>query len=108
MLGFLKQHDKPPPVIYEKRISSLSKLKKELQTLDGDAGVRLESTRKAKKLFVFITRFDGTYTTILCPVEGVGWSKPGKPIQSREFRNVEDAVSFLKTLTGRNVRAYAY
>jgi len=86
----------------------VSKLKRELQTLDGDAGVRVEGVSNGKKLFVFVTRFDETYTSVLCPSEGEGWKTPGRPIQTREFDNVEDALSFLKTITGRNVRAFAY
>jgi hypothetical protein len=108
MLGFLKWHDRPRPVIYEKRIATMSKLKKELQTLDGDAGVRVESGSKERKLFVFITRFNDTYTAVLCPAEGAGWRTPGKPIQSKEFRNVKETVGYLKTVTRRNVRAFAY
>jgi hypothetical protein len=95
-------------LVYEKRVSSIPKLRKELKILDGDAGVRIECVSGGKRLMVFMTRFEDVYTVIVCEAGGKSGKVPGKQVESKEFENVEKSVRFINGLAGPNVTAYIY
>jgi hypothetical protein len=95
-------------LIYEKRVSNLRGLTRELQTLDGDAGVRVEGVFEGKRCFGFVTRFEDTFTIVVCRAVGKSLSIPGERLAARDFRSVGETVSFIRELSGSRPKAFVY
>ena len=94
-------------LIYEKRIGSLSALKRELETIDGDAGVRVEGRFEGERCLAFVTRFTTKYTVVVCAKPARGKSL-GQRIATREFTDLKSTVSYLASIAAPKVEAYAY
>ena len=95
-------------MIYEKRIRSLQELRKQLVTLDGDAGVRIVGAYGGAKCFAFVTRFHEKYTVMVHGAKGGRFPRPGKALLSREFEGATALMAFLETVAGEKLEAYAY
>ena len=95
-------------LIYEKRLGSFAELRKQLATLDGDAGVRVVGNYEGEKCFAFATRFHEKYTLLVYRAEGRQLLAPGKALMSKEFEGLASLLSFLETISGPVLEAYAY
>ncbi|HYC12532.1 MAG TPA: hypothetical protein VEC02_07780 [Nitrososphaerales archaeon] len=95
-------------LIYERRLRSFPELRKQLAALDGDAGVRVVGRYEGAKCFAFVTRFHEKYTLLVCKAQGKELEVPGKALTSKEFDGVASLLSFLATIAGQTLEAYAY
>ena len=95
-------------MIYEKRLGSFPELRKQLVTLDGDAGIRVVGRYEGAKCFAFVTRFHEKYTLLVYGAEGERREAPRKALASKEFEGVPSLLSFLETIAGQTLEAYAY
>jgi hypothetical protein len=95
-------------LIYEKRLSSLPALERELGHLDGDAGVRVAGMLDGARCFAFVTRFQRTYTVAVYSVRKGAVRAPGRRLASKEFAELADVVAFLRSIAVPRVEAYAY
>ena len=94
-------------MIYEKRIGSVLELRRQLATLDGDAGVRVLGVYEGARCFAFVTRFHEKYTLLVYRAEG----KPQLPrsvIASKELSSVSDVMEILEAIAGPTLEAFAY
>jgi hypothetical protein len=98
-------------VFYEKSVDSFPKLKREVDLLDLDSGIRTYGDYKGKKKqFVFVTRspYD-TYTLMVYGKKAHSPNPiPGKRVLVKEFKKKEDLNEFLRNLLSRPVRAFVY
>lgn len=95
-------------LIYEKRVSTLAGLRKELRTLDGDAGIRISGAYGGRSCLAFVTRFGRTYTVIVYAVKGATGRASAEMLASKEFIEVDGAVAFLTQMATPKVEAYVY
>jgi hypothetical protein len=92
--------------IYERRVSTFSKLMDEVESLDADAGIRLEGRYAGKRCYVFVTRSPAGYAVMV-------YRRDGRFIESDrlfagEFESARTLGEFLKGMTCRPFRAYVY
>ncbi len=95
-------------MIYEKRLRSLPALRRELERLDGDAGVRLVGRFEGRRCLAFITRFGSTYTVLVYSAKGTTNPSPGAKVASKESDDVKELVRYLEPIAGAKVDAYSY
>jgi hypothetical protein len=95
-------------LFYEKHLVSLPALTRELGLLDGDAGVRVIGRYGGVKCFAFVTRFRSEYTVVVYSTKAGSPRTPGRKLASREFDSIQGLVSFLKSIVGKKIEAYAY
>jgi hypothetical protein len=109
MLGFLSRKSRAgATLVYEKRLRSLSAVRRELESLDGDAGVRVAGRYGGVGCLAFVTRFGSTYTVLVCSVGDERRGVPREKLETREFTDLEMVVAMLKSISGPNVEGYAY
>jgi len=95
-------------MIYEKRINSIPELRKQLATLDGDAGVRVVGSYEGAECFAFVTRFHDKYTMLVYGAKGTSVKVPGRLLASKECHGTAGLLESLQTIAGRSLEAYAY
>jgi len=95
-------------MFYEKRVRSLAGLKKEVRTLDADAGVRIVGSYLKSPCFAFVTRFAGRYTVMVYERRGGRYPAVGENLISREFESLGELYGFLSEITTTKVDAYVY
>jgi hypothetical protein len=96
-------------LLYEKKIDSFPQLISDLGVLDQDAGIRAVGKYKAKKCFVFVTRSENGFTSILCSTKRSGReSIPDKRLLAKEFENLQDLEKFLTEVVAKPLVASEY
>ncbi len=95
-------------MIYEKHVGTLAGLRRELEVLDGDAGVRVEGKYGGKRCVAFVTRFEKTYTAIVFSAKGASRRNPGKRLASDEFADLDSVMLFLTPMARPRIDAYVY
>ena len=95
-------------MIYEKRVGTTSELRRQLTSLDGDAGVRVVGRYGGADCFAFVTRFRDRFTLMVYSAEGRTRPTPGKLLESKELRSVSEVLEALEPISGRALEAYAY
>jgi hypothetical protein len=109
MLGFLSRKSRAgAALVYEKRLRSLSAMRRELESLDGDAGVRVAGRYGGVGCLAFVTRFGRTYTVLVCSARDGRGLAPREKLETREFTDLEKVMAMLKSISGPKVDAYAY
>jgi len=92
---------------FEREVSSFGDLMKEAAVLDEDSGIRLPGTRGGQKCLVFVTRFGPRYTLMVYSVKK-GTGTPDKRLETAELDDPKALARALRTVAGRQVRAYIY
>lgn len=95
-------------MVYEKRVGSVAGLRKELRTLDSDAGVRVRGTYGGRRCLAFVTRFEKTYTVVVYAARGTTGRTLGEKLASREFNEVDHVVGFLTQMAAPKPEAFIY
>ena len=95
-------------MFYEKRISSYAALKKEVLTLDSDAGIRIVGSYLKRPCFVFVTRFAGKYTVMVCERKGSRAPTVGREVIFKEFGSLKELEEFLHGVARHKVNAFVY
>lgn len=109
MLGFLSRRlGADAALVYEKQLRSLSAIRRELRSLDGDAGVRIAGGYEGVGCLAFVTRFGTVYTVMVYSVKGKRGGVPQERLATREYTSLEEVVTFLKSISGPRVDACAY
>lgn len=92
--------------IYERRVSTFSRLMDEVESLDSDAGIRLEGKYAGEGCYVFITRSATGYTVMA--YRRKGRFRETDRLYSGEFESAKDLGEFLKHVARRPLKAYVY
>ncbi len=94
-------------LFFEKRVSTLSALLREVDLLDLDSGIRtLGDYKGMKKQFVFVTRSPhDAYTAMVYEKAG---RFPGHRLAVKEFATKGELAGFLRRSVSRPVEAFVY
>ncbi len=97
-------------MFFEKSVTSLPKLMREVDLLDLDSGIRTFGDFQGKKRqFVFVTRSPhDTYTLMVYERKAGTNPVPGRRLLVKEFQKREDLSEFMRTLLSRPVKAFVY
>jgi hypothetical protein len=83
-------------------------VRRELESLDGDAGVRVAGRYGGVGCLAFVTRFGRAYTIMVYSAKGGRGGVSGEKPETKEFTDLEEVVALLKSISGPRVDAYAY
>jgi hypothetical protein len=109
MLGFLsRKSGADAALVYEKRLGSVSAMRRELESLDGDAGMRVAGRYGGVGCLAFVTRFGTVYTVMVYSVKGGRRGVPREKLATREYTSLEEVVALLRSISGPRVDACAY
>lgn len=96
-----------PTTFFEKRLATAAEVRKELEVLDPDAGVRLEGRWDGKGCFAFATKSAGKYT-VMVYLAKAGSVNPGSVVSAKEFATHTEAAEFMTGIAARPLRAFVY
>jgi len=96
-------------LLYEKKLSSLSEIGRELSILDLDAGIRAIGKYKSRKCFVFVTRSPNGFTSLVYSTKtNKKEILPDKRLLAKEFPDAKATEEFLAQIVAKPVKALAY
>jgi hypothetical protein len=97
-------------LVYEKRLSTLSELAEELQTLDFDGGIRVQGSCGGEPCFIFITKSGGVFTMALYSgKKGTSGSDiPDRRLMLKEYMEIGPLMKFLEGEALDPLEAYSY
>lgn len=70
--------------------------------------MRVKGNYAGKSCFTFVTRFGETYTLMVFAARDGGGGGPGRKLTTKEFRDIDSTVSFLRSIAGPAVDACVY
>ncbi len=95
-------------MFYEKKITSLPTLFKELQSMDLDSGIRIGARHKGKKTLIFATKSADRYTIAIYSVKHQSKADfPDKQILIREV-DYEELKKLITETATKPLNAYSY
>jgi|GEM_PF-3019084 len=94
-------------MVYEEEINSISELARELEILDADAGIRLETRTEGKDIYIFITKSGQGYALAIYEKskDSVG---PGRRLEFRRFQKLKELLDSLNRYSDKRVRIFKY
>jgi hypothetical protein len=94
---------------YEEEIGSFKELSREIEILDSDAGIRIETVYKGEDSYVFITRSgQGFALAIYYASREKKIPLPGKRILFRVYPDSSSLTVFLRELLNSPFRSFRY
>jgi hypothetical protein len=95
-------------VFYEKQITSLPALFKELQIMDLDSGIRIPAKYKGKKALIFVTKSGDRYGIAICSVKHHNKADfPDKQILIKEV-DYEELKKLIEDTATKPLETYSY
>jgi hypothetical protein len=94
-------------MFYEKRVTSLRALMREVSTMDSDAGIRVIGRYGGRRCYCFITRFGSVFTAMIY-ARSPGKEAPGSLLSSLELKGAAQLKRFLQEIVDPDVLAFVY
>ena len=94
-------------MFYEKRVTSLRALMREVSVMDSDAGIRVVGRYGKRRCYCFVTRFGSVFTAMIYD-RSPNKEVPGRLLSSVELKGATQLRRLLKKIAGPDVLAFVY
>ncbi|MEM0117760.1 MAG: hypothetical protein QXV32_04880 [Conexivisphaerales archaeon] len=96
-------------MVFEEEINSLDELFNEINILDPDAGLRIETQYRGQDSYIFLTRSGAGYAIAVYSTRQKGKLKvPDQRLTFKHFSTSDEVKDFLKNLLDSAFRCFKY